>query len=40
MANDYIKFSRSEFEVVGGNFDVKGAILNEPLIFIQAISHQ
>lgn len=28
MANDYIKFSRTEFEVVGGKFDVPCSILN------------
>ena len=40
MANDYIKFSRPEFEVVGGNLDLEYANLMELLIIIKAISHQ
>lgn len=32
MANDYIKFSRTEFEVVGGKFYVQDSILNVSLI--------
>ena len=40
MANDYIKFSRPEFEVVGGNLDLECTDLIASLIIIQAISHQ
>ena len=40
MANDYIKFSRPEFEVVGGNLDFEFVNLIALLIIIQAISHQ
>ena len=40
MANDYIKFSRPEFEVVGGRSTVLNAVLNLMLIRFQAISHQ
>ena len=40
MANDYIKFSRPEFEVVGGNLGLECAILMELLIIVKAISHQ
>lgn len=40
MANDYIKFSRTEFEVVGGKFDVPCSNPEYLLIVMQAISHQ
>lgn len=40
MANDYIKFGRTEYEVVGGIFDVQNAIPNVLLICMQVISHQ
>lgn len=40
MANDYIKFSRPEFEVVGGKSNVQDVVLNVLLTFMQAISHQ
>ena len=40
MANDYIKFSRTEFEVVGGMSDTQGSILNRVLTFVQDISRQ
>ena len=32
MANDYIKFSRTEYEVVGGKFDMQILALNGLLI--------
>lgn len=40
MANDYIKFSRPEFEVVGGKSDMQDSRLIRSLMFEQAISHQ
>ena len=40
MANDYIKFGRTEYEVVGGTLDVQHSIPNVLLIFVQVISHR
>lgn len=40
MANDYIKFSRREFEVVGGKLGMQNSVLNGLLILMQAIFHQ
>lgn len=40
MANDYIKFSRTEFEVVGGKFNMQYSTPNGLMDFMQAIFHQ
>ena len=35
MANDYIKFGRPEFEVVGGRFHARFLLLNSSFIFLE-----